>query len=394
MAWQTESVMEQKIRFIKMWLTNDFYVTELCKSFGISTRTGYNIINQYKEFGINSFDPKSKSPKSSPHKTPTKVEEKIVQLRNKHQNWGARKFKTMLLKYFDADLIPSETTINAILKRNNLVKNRAKRSKAIGKLYPQFNPKANNEIWSADYKGRFKLGNGRYCKPLTVCDSKSRFILGIDCHYNATYKSVKQAYTRIFRQHGLPLFLHTDNGSPFGNVRAICRFTKLCYWLIDLGIMPIFSDPASPQQNGKHERMHRDLKAFCKPKIKSTLAKQQKVMDEFRNEYNNIRPHEALNMNTPSTTHTKSKRKFPEYKIPYDYPFHNKKMKVTLSGAARWGAYYWIFIGRGAVGRYVAAQEVKDGIWNVYYRNVLLGHFDEKHFMKQEQYQSLTRLTV
>ncbi len=394
MSWQKESVMDQKERFIRMWLSKDFTVTGLCKSFGISTRTGYNLINAYKLDRNNCFESKTRKPKSSPNKTPKKIEDKIVALRRKHELWGARKFKTLLEKYFEKKEIPSETTINAILKRNELIKNRRKRTAGVGKQYPKFDPDYCNDIWSADYKGRFKLNNGRYCKPLTVCDSKSRIILGIDCHYRATYKSVKQSYIEIFREYGLPDFLHTDNGSPFGNTRAICRFTKLCYWLIDNEIVPVFSDPASPQQNGRHERMHRDLKAYCKKKIKTTLSKQQKVMDDFKEEYNVIRPHEALGMKTPISVHSRSKRQYSEKKIKYDYDFHFKKIKVYNNGAARWGAYHWIFISRAAVGRYIAAQEISDGIWNVYYRNVLLGYFDEKQFVEKEQYLSLTRLKV
>jgi len=161
MGWQTESVMQQKERFIRMWLSNDFTVVGLCKSFGISTRTGYNLINAYNRLGDECFESKSKKPKSSPHKTPIIIEDKIVELRKKHEDWGARKFKTLLEKYFKKELIPSETTINAILKRNDLVKNRRKRSAGLGKLYPQFDPKECNEIWSADYKGKFRIGSCR-----------------------------------------------------------------------------------------------------------------------------------------------------------------------------------------------------------------------------------------
>lgn len=394
MSWQTESVMEQKERFIRMWLSQDFTISGLCRSFGISRTTAYNLINNYKLNGRDCLEPQSRKPRSCPHKTPRIIEEKVIELRLKHPDWGARKFKTLLEKYFRNELIPSETTINAILKRNNLVKNRRKRSAGVGRLYPQFDPKVCNEIWSADYKGKFRIGNGRYCCPLTVCDSKSRKILGIKCHYKATYKSVKQAYMEIFREHGLPIFIHTDNGSPFGNTQALCRFTRLCYWLIDQGIMPIFSDPGSPQQNGRHERMHKDLKSFCRKKIKNTLTKQQNVMDDFKNEYNSIRPHESLDMKTPDSIHTRSNRNYSEKKLNYDYSFHHKKMKVCINGAARWGAYHWLFVGRAARGRYVAAQEVNNGIWNVYYRNVLLGYFDENLFNRKQQYQKLTKLNV
>jgi transposase InsO family protein len=394
MSWQTESVMDQKERFIRMWLSQDFTFRGLCQSFGISTRSGYNLVNAYNELGDLCFLPRSKRPINSPNRTPKIIEDKIIQLRKKHQDWGARKFRILLQKYFKEELIPSETTINAILKRNDLIKNRRKRTAGVGKQYPKFDPSECNEIWSADYKGKFKIKNGRYCCPLTVCDSKSRKILGVNCHYKATYKSVKQAYTEIFRKYGLPYFMHTDNGSPFGNTKAICRFTKLCYWLIDQGIVPVFSDPASPQQNGRHERMHRDLKAYCRKKIKTTLSKQQKVMDQFVKEYNDVRPHEALEMKTPNQVHQMSKRQYSETKIKYDYDFHLKKIKVCKNGAARWGAYHWIYIASGAAGRYIATQEIGGGIWNVYYRNVLLGYFDEKQFMRKEQYIKLTRLKV
>ena len=394
MSWQKESVMEQKERFIRMWLSSDFTVIGLCKHFRISRRAGYNLINAYKLHGDKCFEPKTTKPFNSPNKTPQIIEDKIVQLRKKHYDWGARKFRKMLHDYFEENMIPSETTINVILKRNNLIKNRRKRTAAVGKQYPQFDPKECNEIWSADYKGKFKMRNGRYCCPLTVCDSKSRKILGVDCHYKATYKSVKHSYIEIFRKYGLPSFMHTDNGSPFANTRAICRFTKLCYWLIDQGVIPVFSDPASPQQNGRHERMNRDLKAYCRKRIKSTLSKQQKIMDAFVQEYSEVRPHEALNMSTPNKVHQLSHRPYSETKINYDYDFQFKKMKVCINGAARWGAYHWLFIGNGAARRYVAAQEIGDGIFNVYYRNVLLGYFDERQFTKKEQYLKLTRLRV
>jgi len=163
MSWQIESVMEQKERFIRMWLSKDFTVSGLCKSFGISRRTEYNLINSYHEYGEKCFSQGSKSPHSTPHKTPVKIENRIIKLRNKHENWGARKIRTLLEKYFDKNQIPSETTINAILKRNDLVKNRKKRTAGVGKLNPKFDPSTCNEIWSADYKGKFKIHNGRYC---------------------------------------------------------------------------------------------------------------------------------------------------------------------------------------------------------------------------------------
>ena len=390
MGWQTESVMEQKQRFIQMWLTNEYTMSGLCKSFGISRTTGYKMVQRYRAESEYIFINKSRAPLNIPHKTPFSVELRIIKFREKHPNWGARKIRVLLKRELPENQIPSETTINAIMKRYGLVKDKKKRSRSLGKQYPKFDPDYCNEIWSADYKGKFKLRNGRHCWPLTVCDSKSRKVIGIRCHYHPTYKAVKQAYREMFRVHGLPYFMHTDNGTPFANVKAPRRLTRLGYWLIDVGVIPVFSDNASPHQNGRHERMHKDLKAYCNSRIERTLAKQQVVMDQFTEEYNNVRPHEANNMMTPNDVHQQSQREYSERKTEYEYPFEHRRLKVTMNGSARWGPYHWLFIGRGATGRYLAAEHVEDTTWNVYYRNVLLGYFDENMFIKKEQYLKLT----
>ena len=394
MSWQTKSVMEQKLLFIKMWQSKNYTMTSLCERFNISRTTGHKLANKFEKEGESCLRVKSKSPNNSPQKTPEKMELAIVQLRKSYPNWGARKIKVLLENKFSKTKIPSETTINAILKRNNLVNPRRRRNPKEGKLFPKFDPQAPNEIWSADYKGKFKIGNKRYCWPLTICDSNSRIILRIDCHYNPDYNSVKQSYIKAFREYGLPEFIHTDNGSPFGSIRSPRRFSKLCYWLIDQGVVPVFSDPASPQQNGRHERMHKDLKAYCRHKIKMTLSKQQLVMNDFLEEYNNVRPHESLNMKTPGSVHKKSNREYQEKKQSYEYPLHYKVNKVCKNGASRWGAYNWLWVSRAAAGRYIGAEEIDNGIWNVYYRNVLLGYMDEKLITEKETYLHINKIEV
>ena len=178
------------------------------------------------------------------------------------------------------------------------------------------------------------------------------------------------------------------------SIRSPKRFSKLCYWLIDNGIMPVFSDPGCPQQNGRHERMHKDLKAYCKYDIQNTLSKQQEVMDRFRLEYNQVRPHESLDMKTPNHVHVKSIRQYSEKILQYDYPLHFRVTKVCVNGAARWGAYNWLIVSNAAKGRYVGAEEIGNGIWNVYYRDVLLGYFDEKGIKAKETYLHINKLKV
>ena len=394
MSWKTKSVMEQKLLFIKMWQSDNYTMTALCDRFNISRTTGHKLVKKFVKEGEKSLISNSKTPNSSPNKTPKRIEADIIKIRKKYPNWGARKLKVILEERYPKKNFPSETTFNAILKRNDLITPKRRRLPKEGKHNPKFDPSEPNEIWSADYKGKFRIGNKRYCWPLTVCDSNSRIILDIKCHYRPDYKSVKSAYINVFRQYGLPQFMHTDNGTPFGSIRSPKRFSKLCYWLIDQGITPVFSDPASPQQNGRHERMHKDLKAYCRHRIKNSLSKQQIVMDDFVHEYNTVRPHESLEMNKPANVHVISERKYCEKFIPFEYPLHFRVIKVTMNGAARWGPYNWVLISRAAIGRYIGTEQIGNGIWNVYYRDVLLGWIDEKAIRNKETYLHIHRIKV
>lgn len=386
--------MKEKADFIKTWQSGDYTVTELCNAFNISRTTGHKLIKKFKKNGIKCFYTKNKKPLSCPHKTPPNVEKAIVNFKLKHKNWGAKKIKILLSEKFKQQLIPSVTTINNILNRNNLVKKRKKRPYRIIKTNPKFDPPTCNEIWSADYKGKFRLGNSRYCYTLTICDSKSRFLLAAKAHYRPNFDAVKAEYIRVFKEFGMPQYLHTDNGSPFGSMQSVQRFSKICYWLIDLGIHPVFSDPGCPQQNGRHERMHKDLKAECANPPASTLRKQQVLLDQFIYNYNNIRPHEALNMITPFKAHKTSNKQFPSKIVPYDYPYDFKVLKVSKNGSIRWGAYHWVFISGAATKRYVGVKEVDNGIWKVYYRDVFLGIFDTKKINTKEQYLKLSNIIV
>jgi hypothetical protein len=256
-------------------------------------------------------------------------------------------------------------------------------------IFPIFDPKKCNEVWSADYKGKFLMGNKIYCHPLTIADSKSRFLFTAKGHYHEDIKSAKAEFTRVFRTYGIPQQLHTDNGSPFGSVRAIQRFTQLSYWFIELGIKPVFSDPAHPEQNGRHERMHRDLKAACAKPSAYDLKAQQRRLNHFVKEYNHIRPHEALDMKTPAAMHDFSTRPYPE-KIPdFDYDLTFRVLKVTRNGAIRWKTYYWVYLTAALKGKYVGLEDSGNGIWKAYYRDVFLGFFDERHLRSKE---SSTRL--
>ncbi len=217
------------------------------------------------------------------------------------------------------------------------------------------------------------------------------FLFTAKGHYREDFKSAKAEFKRVFRKYGIPKQIHTDNGTPFGSVRAIQRFTRLSYWFIDLGITPVFSDPAHPEQNGRHERMHRDLKAACAKPASYNMIAQQRKLNQFVKEYNNIRPHEALDMRTPASAHDFATKPFSENIPKFDYNTDLKTLKVTKNGAIRWDSYYWVYVSAALQGKFVGIKEHGNGIWKVFYRNVFLGFFDQRNLRKKEQ---ATRLEI
>lgn len=384
MPWKTTTTMEQKIEFICEWRTGKYTITELCKSFGISRPTAYKLIHRFENQGFEGLKEQSRKPGKHPSTTDQKIIDSILKLKEKHKLWGAKKIRVLMFKEFTKEQIPSVVTVHNILRKNGLVSPQ-KRMRRVKPTYPIFDPKSCNEVWSADYKGKFLMGNKIYCHPLTIADSKSRFLFTAKGHYKETLKAAKIEFTKVFRTYGIPKQIHTDNGSPFGSVRAIQRFTQLSYWFIELGITPVFSDPAHPEQNGRHERMHRDLKAACAKPSAYDLKAQQRRLNHFVKEYNHIRPHEALDMKTPADIHDFSCKPFPEKIVHYDYDSSYKVLKVTKSGAIRWKSYYWVYLTAALKGKYVGIQEQGNGIWKVYYRNVFLGFFDQRNLRHKQQ---------
>ena len=383
MAWKEQTKMEQKVEFICEWRTQKYSIAELCRAFNISRPTAYKLIERFENSGIEGLLDKSSGHDNHPFKTKDEIVDKIIELKEKHKLWGAKKIRRLLFNSFHESDIPSVVTVHKILAKNGLVKPQ-KRLRRVKPLHPIFDPEECNEVWSADYKGKFLMGNKIYCHPLTIADSKSRFLFTAKGHYAETLKAVKTEFINVFRKYGMPQQIHTDNGSPFGSVRAIQRYTQLSYWFIELGILPVFSDPAHPEQNGRHERMHRDLKAACALPSAQDLKAQQRRLNSFVKEYNHIRPHEALDMETPASVHQFSTRPYPETIPHFDYNSNLKVMKVTQNGAVRWKTHHWVYLTVALKGKYVGIEDLGNGIWRVFYRNAFLGFFDDKNIRNKQ----------
>lgn len=378
MAWKVENMESQKQKFILLFKTGKFTKKALCAEFGISRPTGDLIIKRFEEEGWDALLERNKKPYRHPNQTPVEIENDIVNIRNRYPHWGARKIVELLLREWESEFIPSETTVNNIMKRYGLTIPRHKARRKIQNHFPIFDPHEPNEVWSADFKGKFRMGNREYCNPLTIADSMSRFLFAIEALERPDTEASRPIFERVFRENGLPIQLHTDNGAPFGNSMALRRMTQLSVWIMDLGVTPVYSDPGHPQQNGRHERMHRDLKAESTRPPGVNIRAQQKMFDRFREDYNTVRPHESLGMKTPEEVHIRSIREYPN-KIPeWYYPKESRTKIVTVNGAIRFDSERLVMVSTALSGRYIGLEEIEQGIWLMYYRHVQLGYFSER----------------
>lgn len=376
MTWERVTKMDQRVRFVSEYLEGYFGVTELCRQFNISCKTGYKWLSRYKEYGPRGLEDRSRKPHNCPHKTEDRVITAIKKVRCKHPTWGPKKILAFLSKRHQDWNYPAISTAADILKREGLILPTKRRLKRNHPGCPRTVSTQPNQIWSADYKGHFKMRNGEYCYPLTVCDMYSRYLLGCDAHESISLDKSKQHFKRLFKKYGLPERIRTDNGVPFAS-SAIARLSSLSVWWIKLGIYPELIEPGQPQQNGQHERMHRTLKKETTLPPEYNLIAQQLRFDYFQEEYNDIRPHEALDMQMPKDMYTTSGREMPHRIKTYDYPLHYEVRRVSRNSAFRWNHRH-INLSSTLIHEYIGLEEIDDGIYNVYYRDFLVGRFFEE----------------
>ena len=390
MPWKETTMMDEKLEFINEWKSGNFSFSELCREFDISRPTGYKYIKRFQEHGFDGLFEQSRRPRGHPRQTPSQIEDRIVDLRKKHPRWGGEKIWKLLHKDFNEREIPCISTVNRIIKRNGLIISRKRRPR-VKPVYPIFNPKSCNEVWSADFKGKFKMGNGEYCYPLTIADSYSRFVFTAKGLYGERFEPTQQEFKRVFREYGMPQQIHTDNGTPFAAVQAIKRLTRLAVWFLELGVDMVYSDPAHPEQNGRHERMHRDLKGEATRPPGYNLRAQQRKLNAFVYEYNYERPHAALELETPGSVHVSSRRMYPEKIDEWYYPSWCQVRRVCKNGALRWRSTKWVMISTSLAEKNVGLEEIGDGIWRVYFRHKMLGYFHEEELRIQDELGRLKR---
>lgn len=376
MPWRTITPMDQRRRFIADYLAERFAMTELCTRHGISRKTGYKWLDRFEALGPPGLADRSRRPHHCPHATPPHVVAALLELRRHHPTWGPKKLLARLARRHPGWPWPAPSTAHDVLTRHGLVRHRPRRRRRPHPGPPQTPMTEPNAIWTADFKGQFKTRDGIYCFPLTIADGFSRYLLACQALEGTTHAATKRVFQRVFQEYGLPQRIRTDNGVPFAT-SALGRLSRLAVWWIRLGIRPELIEPSHPEQNGRHERMHRTLKAETTRPPAATRRRQQQRFTQFRREFNEERPHEALQQRPPSMLYRPSLRPYPERLPPLEYPGHFEVRRVSRNGGIRWHKH-WVNVSHVLAEQPVGFEEIDDGLWTVHFGPLILGRFHER----------------
>lgn len=375
MSWSETTKVKSRKQFIKDWQKPHLSVTELCARYGVSRKTGYKWIHRFCELGFKGLEDASRAPKSCPHETPEGIRDLLIWARQERPFWGPKKLIPWLEKQYPGFPWPAPSTASRIIRDAGLVKGKKRRTRP--KHADAVDPvtEAPNDIWTIDFKGQFKTKDGRYCYPLTVMDLHTRFILAIQAYPDTKGKGVFRTLKKLFRKHGLPKAIRSDNGSPFAT-NGRFRLSTFRVWLLQQGIQHQLIRPASPQENGAHERMHLTLKQEVCARPKANLQAQQRDFNSFRLQFNTDRPHEALHGETPASKYQPSPRQYSEVLTEPVYPGHFIVKKITSAGTFRHHQRL-IFLSHALKGHNVGLEQEEPGIWRIHFAGFLLATMDE-----------------
>lgn len=375
MPWSATCPMNERLQFVADVRRAHESMTTVCDRYGISRKTGYKLWERYQLEGPAALLEHSRRPHTSPTATDPTVVAALLELRRLHPTWGGKKLVTVLARR--APTLPrlAPSTAAALLKRHGCIA-RKRRQRPLGHPgRPTTSMREPNATWTADFKGQFKTGDGRYCYPLTIADGATRYLLACRALTSVRTVEARPVFERLFRTYGLPERIRSDNGVPFATI-ALARLSPLSVWWIRLGILPELTEPGHPEQNGRHERMHKTLKAECTRPPGATRAHQQRAFDRFCTVFNDERPHEALGQSTPASRYRSSPRPYPSRLVPLEYPGHCEIRRVSVNGGIRWHNH-WVNVSHVLGEQYIAFEECDDGLWQVRFGPITLGRFHE-----------------
>jgi transposase InsO family protein len=370
--------MDRRAEFVQAVKADLFSITELCAQYDISRKTGYKWLKRHDEGGVAGLADLSRAPLHCPHRTPDAIRDAICDLRRKRPSEGPITLleRLRVQKPEIANQLPAPSTAGDILRRASLVKARRRRAKVERPGSGPIAAPAPNDVWSADFKGEFPTRDGLWCYPLTVSDAYSRYLLLCLALESTGHEGVIRAFDRLFSEVGLPEAIRTDNGCPFSS-NAICGLSRLMVYWMKLGIIHQRITPGKPQQNGRHERMHRTLKEHTAMPPAQNHQSQQERFDTFRQDYNYERPHQALEKQRPASLWHAPTRTMPSKLPEPEYQGHMHVRLVSANGTIKF-ANREHFLTTVLEGESVALEEVKDGIWSILFYRCLLGRLDQR----------------
>jgi transposase InsO family protein len=362
--WSEITIMSERLEFVRRVLQRRETMAELCAEFRISEKTGYKWMARFRADGAAGLADRSHAPLHV-HRMADAMATELLAIRQAHPTWGPRKLIAYAKARNAARVWPAPSSVGALLKRAGLVRvRRVRAARSTNRHWGQSAADAPNDVWTADFKGQFRLGTGAYCYPLTVADVYSRFLLGCTALHTTDTILARAVFARLFEEYGLPRVLRTDNGIPFAAPTALGQLSALAVWWIRLGIQPERIAPGKPQQNGRHERMHRTLKAETTKPAAHTWRGQQRRFDQFRTEFNGQRPHEALGQQPPASWYTASVRPYPRRLPRIEYAPGVTVRRVTSIGQFAWRGRL-VFLSSVLAGQDIGLEEVSDEQWAI-----------------------------
>lgn len=393
MGWKVSGVVEERFRFVEDYNEETWTVAELCRHYGISRPTAYKWLARYQSAGLEGLKDRSRAPTHHPNAVSETVWQLLQAVKSQHAYWGARKLLAHLAAQAPAQHWPAPSTVGEFLKQHSLTVPRQKRPHSPVSSQPLAHADAPNRVWSIDFKGWFRTGDGQICYPLTVTDNYSRMLLRCQVLRAETTLLVQPVLAAAFRQYGLPERIRSDNGTPFAS-NGQSGLSALSVWWIKLGIVPERIQPGCPQQNGRHERMHLTLKQETTQPPQPTLRKQQQRFDAFRQEYNQQRPHEALGQTPPAASYTPSPRPYPS-RVPeprYDPAW--RTYPISAGGKFRLNSACMIFVSHALEGERIGLEPLDERFSRAWFESYELGiidHVEGRLYNPQSWQQRQTR---
>lgn len=374
MPWKETGPMEERMKLMLMYQGEGWSMSELCEVFGISRKTGYKWLERYKQAGLEGLRDLSRAPHQHPNAVVPEIEEAIVELKQQRPRWGPKKLLEMLRRQGPEVRWPVPSTIGAILKRHGLVRSRRRCRKTPPYEQPFAGYDHPNAVWSADLKGWFMTGDRQRCDPLTITDNYSRYLIRCQAVRPATFETIQPVFVGAFHEYGLPQAIRTDNDPPFASI-TLGGLSRLSIWWIKLGIIPERITPGEPQQNGRHERMHRTLKEEAISPPQSIWRRQQAAFDRFRRGFNHQRPHESLNQRFPAEVYTPSPRPYPPILPEMVYPDDMQVRWVKSQGDISWKNHH-VYLTKTLARELVGLRQVAQDRWGIYFGHLRLAQLD------------------